>query len=430
MNLTDREQHLIALAGISAIGSNLQAHHRSQDEMARLLKEQNALLAAQLEEARIQSATARGLVRYNGEDITPQEYNQIIERQKQQKEEFKHQEKLRKQRERLEQAKRELLQREQQELEIARKAAWEKAKEEGKVYQKKIDAKKQHEEQKRKARLYLEKFSPGYAESLREQIENNNLSKRMVALAIAADGQFSPQEFDWVEALWGHGVSQWLVEIMRTHSLSETQSKLSKLCKSTTKQSIFDRIKNNFSKSKECARTLIFWAVAAQLQHLGEVDGITKNELDVIEALKESIIGPISRDWLLKIPEADLVACFESWKLTNYMLFLGLRITSMVVQRGNSTSEEISWVQNFWGRGSWTQVTALASVNDLESLICQVSEFGKMADKVSLLEFWCLLSHMDELASLAIPDSVDTFYKRKLMNPVKDTILSSEAIRG
>jgi hypothetical protein len=417
-------------------GANLQRHHESQDEAARLLKEQNKLMAQQLEAMRAESARARGLVRYNGKDLTPEEHKRTVEREELERQKWIQREReVREEQERQarqQQEDRERLEREKVEREKARKVALqlrrafdEKLKAETKAREKKKRADAAEEKLKLKAISHLDKQAAKCGDSLREKLVLNNLAKQMVAHVIAADGQFSSQELQWVESIWGHGASKWLIEIMREISLENTRAQISEVCGSSAGDSTIERLKNRFWSGKTFEQAVSLWAMATQLQYLAEVDGICEAESEVITNFQEAIGGERIREKLSAVAEAELVGCFENWKQANYMVYLGLRITAMLVQRDQYFTEaEISWVERYWGTGASTQIIELASIPDFNRLMSEVLEFSQTADKSTLLEFWLILKGLNELASLDGSESASAFYATSLLTPIKDKLLS------
>jgi hypothetical protein len=300
---------------LSASAMHLQQHHKSQAETNRLLAEQNELLAQQL-------AKANGLVRVGGVNYSPDEWSRKQARERQ---------------ERADQLALERAERERQEAERARKIFAEKAKQ--KELQKiRIETLRLQAEKERaklaeadrqltkKAVSYLEKHAPDCEQSLQEKIDINFQTRRMAALVVAADGQFSLEEFEWVESFWGHGASKWLVEIMAQTTLQDVQAQLSKMCLLSKENSVIEKLKFQLSEGKVFRRTVAFLAIALQLEHLAAVDGITEGEMEIINKLKESIIGQRDTNKNLAVPEHELVAAFEDWKRANYMVYLGLKI--------------------------------------------------------------------------------------------------------
>ena len=435
MHFSDNELSLM----IFAAGANLQRHHESQGEAARLLKEQNELLAQHLEATRAESARGRGLVRYKGKDITPEEHKRIVER-----EELARQSRIRharqEQEERAKQAKQQQEQaRQQQEQrdriqqqrfyesvkEVAAAERDEKQKADNEAREKKRKADANEKTLKLNAISFLESNASKCAESLKEKIALNHLAKQMVAHVIAADGQISPQEFEWVESLWGYGAIKWIIEIIREVSLENTQAQISKVCGLRTEDSTLEHFKSRSFSGNTFERAVPLWAIAKQLQHLGEVDGICDAELQVIASLQQTLGRESVLEKLSAIAEADLASCFENWKRANYMIYLGLRVTAMVVQKdGYFTQAEVSWVERYWGTGASAQVIELASIPDFNRLMDEVIEFSHMADKSTLLEFWLILDGLSGLAASDQSESTASFYAANLLKPIKDKLLS------
>lgn len=192
----------------------------------------------------------------------------------------------------------------------------------------------------------------GRLKSYQRFLEIDMLVKEIVAFLIAADGDFSPAEQDWVTQFWGYGAESQILSIARAQQDQETPFNLV----------------NSFA-GLSCTERKLFQDLQPQFDYLMNIDGhgslCTEAMTDIFNYIHKGYDAT---------SDSGAVTIISYGNFLRVDAFVKKIAAYLVAADGEFSPQEMEWIEDFWMTGSTEQIIDIFGVLNWDTFYQEIQQ--------------------------------------------------------